>query len=105
MIPPHNVCLKCRDQLVGIREGVGALLACVVPMVAFAGLVVIPKNTNAIHYVCQSVLESMGRTREWLWQLPKNQLSERHLGVNDSSAEQLDCLHVGDNANSFKCCQ
>jgi hypothetical protein len=46
-VPPRDVELKRCDQLVGAGKGIYRLLATVVPMIAFAGLVVVPKDADA----------------------------------------------------------
>lgn len=62
IVPPRNVCLKIGDELVWRCELVPALNITVVPMVAFANLVVVAQNTNVIYDVGQSILEGVMRT-------------------------------------------
>src|SRR5207249_3261381 len=92
-VPPRNVGLEGRNQFVRVCEGVVAFLASVVPMVALARVVVVPKNALAANYVSMAILESVVRTRQWCRKLPKHQLGECNLGVDDSSTDELDSLH------------
>jgi hypothetical protein len=99
-IPPRNIGLEGRDEFVRICEGKVAFLASVVPMITLARFVVVPKDALTANNVGKPVFESMIRAWQWCRKLPEHQFSEREFGVNDSSPNKLESLHVGDCANA-----
>ena len=74
-------------------------------MIAFAGLVVVPKHARTTNHVGKPVLEAMGTSCQRFGQLPEHQLSKRRSGVDDSRADERHGLHVGDDTNARLCCQ
>ena len=82
-----------------------AFLAAEVPMIAFACFVVEPQNALAVYDVSQPVLEPVIRSGKGLRYSPENQLGERAFRIDNSSAEKLYGLHVGNYANTWPCCQ
>ena len=74
-------------------------------MIAFASLIVVPKNAFALDYICKPVLEGMFGWRDGFWNTPDGNFSKCVRSQNDAAANQWDSLHVGDNANIFLCCQ
>jgi hypothetical protein len=59
MVPPRNVTLEVGDQPVWRGKYVSTFFATTMPVVAFAILVVVAQNARPVHYIRQSVLESM----------------------------------------------
>jgi hypothetical protein len=59
------------------------------PVITLTCLIVVSKNTKGLNHVGKSIFEAMGGPREWLWQLPENQLSERTSRMDDTGAHEL----------------
>jgi hypothetical protein len=50
-IDPFDVTLESGEELVHIYESILGLLAPVMPVVTFAGFVVVPKHTQAVDHI------------------------------------------------------
>jgi hypothetical protein len=59
IIPPPDIVLEVRDQRFHRRERVCGLVAIIVAMVPFAGLVIVAQNADAALDIGESVFEPM----------------------------------------------
>jgi len=76
MIPPRNVSIEVKHQLIRRRKRIKKLFLSKMPMITFASLVVVPEHTLATNDISESVLERMLRRRDWLWDSPNGNLCE-----------------------------
>ena len=69
-------------------------------MIALANLVVVAHHAYTACHVRKPIFEFVSRAGHRFWNLPKNQLGKRGFGKGDARANELDSLHVGNNANT-----
>jgi len=67
------------EQELGGNKLVRDFFFAVVLVIAFARLVIIAKDTDAVHHESESILESMAASRKGRWYLPYHHFDEREL--------------------------
>jgi hypothetical protein len=75
------------------------------PVIAFASFIVVPKNALTLDHIRKPILEGMFGWRDGFWNTPDGNFSKCVGSQNDTTANQRDGLHVGDDANTPSCCQ
>jgi hypothetical protein len=68
-------------------------------VIAFACLVVIAKDTDAIHHQSQSILERMAAPGKGGWHVPYHHFDESDFRNRMSLVEHQRGIHVGNNNN------
>jgi hypothetical protein len=105
MVPPIDIILEIGDQLLRRRERIGIFFSAQMPMIAFAGLIVVSQNAFTTDDVSKPVFEIVRGPNKRLFQTPQYQLRKGRFRVDNTYINEFDGFHVG-NRNNIPCrCQ
>jgi hypothetical protein len=91
----------------GLRRGEDvwdAILAHVL-VITLAVLVVVAQNATAIHHQSEPILKAVLASCYGQWQPPNHHFHESVFGNNVALVKHEFSIHVGDNTNTYGCCQ